>query len=147
MSDEQNNLETMRHSLSHIMAAAVKELYPNVKFAIGPAVENGFYYDFDLPRTLIPEDLPLIEKRMREIIKKEVKFERLEVDIKEADKKLGKSDEIYKKELIDDLKKEGEEKISLYKTGNFIDLCKGPHIESTDDLRSVGWKLDKIAGA
>jgi threonyl-tRNA synthetase len=84
---------------------------------------------------------------MREIIKKNEKFERVEVDIKEADKRLGKSDEIYKKELISDLEKEGEKKISLYKTGEFIDLCKGPHVESTNDLRETGWKLEKIAGA
>jgi threonyl-tRNA synthetase len=147
MSEKKYEIETIRHSLSHVLAAAVVEMFPEAKLGIGPAIENGFYYDFDLPRTLIPEDLPLIEKKMKEIIKKNEKFERVEVDNKEADKRLGKSDEIYKKELIFDLEKEGEKKISLYKTGEFIDLCKGPHVESTNDLRETGWKLEKIAGA
>jgi len=147
MSEKKCEIEIIRHSLSHVMAAAIVEMFPEAKLGIGPAIESGFYYDFDLPRTLIPEDLPLIERKMREIIKKGEKFERVEVNIEVADKRLGKSDEIYKKELINDLEKEGEKKISLYKTGDFIDLCKGPHVDNAGDLKSVGWKLEKIAGA
>lgn len=147
MSEKKYEIETMRHSLSHVMAAAVVEMFPEAKLGIGPAVDNGFYYDFDLPRTLIPEDLPLIEKRMREIIKQGVRFEKVEIAVEEALERLGKSDEIYKCQLVEELKEQGETKVSLYQTGNFIDLCKGPHVESSTDLKNMGWKLDKIAGA
>ncbi len=147
MSEKNYEIEVIRHSLSHIMAAAVVEMFPEAKLGIGPAIDNGFYYDFDLPRTLIPEDLPLIEKKMREIIKNGENFERVDISSNEAMKQLSHSDQSYKKELIQDLVEQGEKEVSLYKTGDFVDLCKGPHIESTDDLKSVGWKLDKIAGA
>lgn len=147
MSNNEIDINTMRHSLSHIMAAAVLELFPDAKLAIGPSIENGFYYDFDLPRTLIPEDLPNIEEKMRKIIKEDLPFERTEVDLDEALRKVGSSDQIYKKELIEDLKKTGEKKVSFYKCGEFIDLCQGPHVQSTTDLRSVDFKLNKIAGA
>jgi len=100
-----------------------------------------------LPRTLIPEDLPIIEEKMKQILKQELSFERSEIAIDEALKTLEKSDQIYKKELIEDLKKAGEETVSFYKTGEFIDLCQGPHVESTLNLRSAAFKLDKIAGA
>jgi threonyl-tRNA synthetase len=141
------DIETARHSMSHILAAAVVEMFPEAKLGIGPAVENGFYYDFDLPRTLIPEDLPLIEEKMRGIIKKDLKFEEQEVFVEEALKKLEKSDEVYKCELVEELKGQGEKKVKLYKTGSFIDLCKGPHVVSTTQLKGIAFKLDKIAGA
>ena len=142
MTEKKNDIEVIRHSLSHVMAAAVMDMFPEGKLAIGPAIDNGFYYDFDLPRTLIPEDLPLIEEKMRAIIKSDTKFEKVEVASSEATKRL--KDQHYKHELIKDL---GDDQISIYQTGDFVDLCKGPHVESTADLRSVGWKLDKIAGA
>jgi threonyl-tRNA synthetase len=142
MTDKRFDIDVIRHSLSHILAAAVLEMFPEAKLGIGPAIENGFYYDFDLPRTLIPEDLPLIEEKMKALIKSDTKFEKVEVANDEAIKQL--KDQHYKHELIKDL---GDEKISIYQTGDFVDLCKGPHVESTADLRSAGWKLDKIAGA
>lgn len=142
-----NNIDSVRHSLSHVLAAAVLEVFPDAKLAIGPSIENGFYYDFDLPRTLIPEDLSIIESKMRKIVEQDYKFERSDVDIDKALETIKKSDQIYKKELIEDLKKAGEKKVSFYKTGEFIDLCQGPHVASTADLRSVAFKLDKIAGA
>lgn len=145
MSD--SKIEIIRHSLSHVLAAAVLEMFPEAKLGIGPAIENGFYYDFDLPRTLIPEDLPLIEKRMRELINSGISFEQAKVSIEEAKKKVKESGQIYKEELIKDLEKTGEIEVSFYKSGEFIDLCKGPHISSSDELKSVGFKLDKIAGA
>ena len=86
MKKEQSNLELLRHSTAHVLASAVLEMFPEAKFGIGPAIENGFYYDFELPRTLIPEDLPLLEEKMKEIIKADYKFERAEISTKEAKK-------------------------------------------------------------
>lgn len=142
---EKQNIETIRHSLSHIMAAATKELFPDVKFGIGPAIENGFYYDFDLKKSLTPEDLPKIEKKMKELIAKNLKFERHEMASSQAIKEF--CNEPYKKELISDLEKSGGKTVSTYSSGGFTDLCKGPHVSSTSDLKNIGWKLDKIAGA
>ncbi len=142
MTEKKFEIEVIRHSLSHVLAAAVMEMFPETKLGIGPAIDNGFYYDFDLPRTLIPKDLPLLEEKMREIIAKDEKFIRIEVTGEEAIKQL--ANQHYKHELISEL---GDEKISIYQTGNFVDLCKGPHVDSTIDLKSAGWRLDKIAGA
>lgn len=147
MEKEQNDLDVVRHSLSHVMAAAVVELFPEAKLGIGPAIENGFYYDFDLPRTLIPEDLPLIEEKMRSIINRGDEFEKKTISVDEALEKLSQSDEVYKCELVKDLKDEGATEVSLYETGGFVDLCKGPHVSTTADLKDVAFKLDKIAGA
>lgn len=141
------NIETIRHSLSHVLAAAVLKMFPKAKLGIGPAIKNGFYYDFDLPRTLIPEDLPLLEEKMRKIIAKDLKFEKVEIPGSEAIKKFNKADQEYKTELIKDLESEGEKSISTYRTDNFTDLCKGPHVDSTADLKNIAFKLDKIAGA
>jgi threonyl-tRNA synthetase len=141
----EKNLETMRHSLSHIMATAVLEMFPEAKLAIGPAIENGFYYDFDLPRTLIPEDLPLIEEKMRRLIKQNLKFEKAEIPIEEARKEARKNGQIYKEDLIEELKKNGEKKVTFYRSGNFTDLCAGPHLKSTKEIGV--FKLTSIAGA
>ncbi|HPL01477.1 MAG TPA: threonine--tRNA ligase, partial [bacterium] len=111
---------------------------------IGPAIDTGFYYDFDLPRTLIPEDLPILEDKMKKIIKSDGKFEQYNEPKNEAIKFLETAKQPYKVELVEELE---SEKVSFYKTGDFVDLCKGPHVESISDLRTVGWKLDKIAGA
>ena len=135
-------IETIRHSLSHVLATAVLEMFPEAKLGIGPAIKNGFYYDFDLPQTLIPKDLPLLEEKMRKIINCGAKFERTDLDINSAIKQFNNQE--YKQELIKDL---SDDNITIYKSGNFTDLCKGPHVESTADLKSTGWKLDKIAGA
>ncbi len=135
-------IETIRHSLSHIMAYAVQELFPGVKFGIGPAIENGFYYDFDLPKNLTPEALPKIEKEMKELIKKDIKFKKKIVSKKEA-KKIFKN-QPYKLELINELK---EGQATIYESGKFIDLCKGPHIKSTKETLPDSFKLTKIAGA
>lgn len=159
---KEKDLEIMRHSLSHVMAAAVKSLWPDVLFAIGPAIEAGFYYDFDFGGVKISEDdLPKIEEKMREIIKKDLKFEKTELKIDEAIKKEKKSGQIYKEELIKDLKNEGDhrqghrhgeaggagKKVSYYKLGDFIDLCRGPHVASSGKLKNAGFKLIKLAGA
>ena len=135
-------IETIRHSLSHIMAAAVQELFPKVKFGIGPAIENGFYYDFELPKNLSPNDLPKIEKKMKELIKRNVSFKKLSVSKKEA-RKIFKG-QPYKLELIKGIK---GNKVDIYETGDFIDLCKGPHVRSVKELPLHAFKLTKIAGA
>ncbi|MFH0776939.1 MAG: threonine--tRNA ligase [Patescibacteria group bacterium] len=139
------DLPTLRHSASHVLAAAVLEMFPDAKLGIGPAIEGGFYYDFLLPRTLIPEDLGLIEKKMQHLIKQNLKFERYEEPIDEAEKFLKKTEQTLKLELVADLKKEGESKVSFYKTGNFVDLCRGPHVDSTNKLKAV--KLTHISGS
>lgn len=139
---KEEQLHAMRHSLAHIMAEAVQEMFPEVQFGIGPVIDNGFYYDFDLPRTLVPEDLPLIEKKMLEIIKQKAPFERQEVSKKEALQFFQKAKEPYKLELIAELN-DGE--ITLYRSGKFVDLCKGPHVENTGQVGA--FKLTHIAGA
>ncbi len=140
ISEEQ--LHAMRHSLAHIMAEAVQSLFPEVKFGIGPVIENGFYYDFDLPRTLIPEDLPLIEAKMREVIKQKNPFERKEISKQEALDFFGRANEPYKIELINELN-DGE--ITIYRSGKFVDLCKGPHVANTGEVGV--FKLTHVAGA
>lgn len=140
-------LDTLRHSLSHVMAAAVLENFSDARLGIGPAIENGFYYDFDLPRNLTPEDLPKIEAAMKKIISRDLPFVREEVDSKKAYKAEEKLGEKYKAELIGDLIAGGAKKVSFYSTGEFKDLCAGPHVASTADLKNVGFKLTKIAGA
>lgn len=147
MDKEKISLDVARHSLSHVLAAAVVDMFPEAKLGIGPAIADGFYYDFELPRTLIPEDLPLVEEKMRKIIGNNSAFEKVEISVDEAIKDLKKSDQKYKLELVQDLQKEGEKKVTLYKTGSFVDLCKGPHVKSTADLKGIAFKLDKIAGA
>ena len=135
--------EIYRHSMSHILAKAVKQLYPNVKLAIGPAIDNGFYYDFDNV-TITPEDFGKIEDKMREIINKNEDFTRLEVSKQEALELF--KDEPYKTELINELP-EGET-ISVYKTGDdFMDLCRGPHVENTKFLRGFAFKINRVSGA
>jgi threonyl-tRNA synthetase len=141
-------IDKIRHSLAHIMAAAVKEFWPEVKLAIGPAVEDGFYYDFDFNKEQISDNaLPKIENKMKEIIDQGLEFERYELSVEEALKKEEERGEIYKKELIEELKEEGETKVSYYKLGDFEDLCAGPHVQSTKEIDKEGFKLTKLAGA
>ena len=135
-----NKIEVIRHSTAHLMALAVQELFKEVKFAIGPFIENGFYYDFDLSERITPEDLPKIEKKMKELIKKDLKFEKKQI-LKAEAKKIFKK-QPYKLELIKDL-----DKITIYFLGNFVDLCKGPHLKSTKEIDLDAFKLTKIAGA
>ena len=142
-----NNLELLRHSAAHVLAAAVLEMFPEAKFGIGPAIENGFYYDFELPRTLIPEDLPLLEEKMKEIIKANYPFEKQEISIKNAREHFEKLGQKYKVELIADLETKGEKNVSVYKSDSFVDLCSGPHIDSTGEINPEAFALTKISGA
>ena len=142
------SIETKRHSLSHILAAAVKELWPEAKLSIGPAIETGFYYDIDFGDVKISDtDLKNIEKKMAYLIKQNLKFERSELVIDEAIKKENAEGEIYKAELITDLKTGGETIVSYYQVGNFSDLCRGPHVNNTNQIKPGSFKLDKLAGA
>ena len=136
------DLEKLRHSASHIMANAVKALYPGVKLGIGPAIEDGFYYDFDREESFVPEDLAKIEKKMREIVSMKDKYNKETMKKEEAHKLFEKMGEKYKTELIKELET-GE--ISVYKHGSFTDLCKGPHVDSTGQVKH--FKLLSIAGA
>jgi threonyl-tRNA synthetase len=140
-------LEKRRHSLSHILAMAVQKLYPQAKLGIGPAIDNGFYYDFDLDITFSENDLVNIEQVMREIIKENLSFTRETLPIDEAKEIFKRKGELFKVELIEDLKQRGEKEVSIYKTSDWFDLCKGPHVNSTSDISLEGLKLDRVSGA
>lgn len=137
-------IELMRHSLAHVMAAAVKKLHPDVKFAGGPAIENGFYYDFDTEYRFSEEDFAAIEKEMRELIKSNGRFEQQIVDLDEAKKIF--ADQPYKMEWLNEYDAAGE-KLSIYTFRDFTDLCRGPHVESSKDLPRDGFKIRSVAGA
>lgn len=139
-----NDLDKLRHSCAHLLAAAVIELYPEVKPAIGPPIENGFYYDFDFPEKISETDLPKIEEKMRQILKRWTKFERIETEVKEA-LKLTQANP-YKTELIKELIKQGKKTVTFYKSGDFLDLCAGGHVENPQRQLSA-FKLTHLAGA
>lgn len=154
------DLEMKRHSLAHLMATAVLKLYPKAKFGIGPVVENGFYYDMDLgDTTLSPEDLPKIQKLMKEMIKEKLVFARQEVSLEAGVEIFKAKGQEYKLELLKDLKEKGTtlldeieefdsvDQVSLYTTGDFVDLCRGPHVEDSQKLKSIAFRLTKLAGA
>ncbi|OGY55849.1 MAG: threonine--tRNA ligase [Candidatus Buchananbacteria bacterium RIFCSPLOWO2_02_FULL_46_11b] len=147
-----HNLQTLRHSASHVLAEAVLELFPEAKLGIGPAIEDGFYYDFDLGKeTFAEEDLAKIEKKMKEIIRQNQKFEKYEGETEKSLKYIKGKKQPYKLELGEDLKKEGEKKLSFYRLvaadgkRKFVDLCAGPHLDSTKEIGAV--KLLRLAGA
>ncbi|MBU2547173.1 MAG: threonine--tRNA ligase [Proteobacteria bacterium] len=135
-------LDILRHSASHIMAQAVQEMFPGVKITIGPSIESGFYYDFDFEQTFTPDDLPAIEQRMAEIIARDLPFTRREMSQDEAIELFRNRGENYKVELIEDL---GAPTVSVYRQGDFVDLCRGPHLASTS--RVPAFKLLNVAGA
>ncbi|MFA6269022.1 MAG: threonine--tRNA ligase [archaeon] len=142
LADKENN-EKFWHTTAHVFAAALTQIYPNVKLAIGPAIESGFHYDFELDKFLKEEDLVKVEEKMKEILKQKDKMIKKEVSVKEA-LEMFKGNE-YKVELITDLAKAGETKISVYSNGAFTDMCKGPHLESTEAIKAI--KLLKISAA
>src|SRR5213594_2376626 len=140
-------LDTKRHSLAHVMAASIQELFPEAKFGVGPVIEDGFYYDVYVNRPMTPEDLQAIEKRMREKVKQNLRFERSEMPTDAASDMFGKMSQDFKVELLHDLKTRGTtavadlddpnlvgtnvSEVGVYKTGSFIDLCRGPHVAAT----------------
>jgi threonyl-tRNA synthetase len=137
---EKERLQVLRHSTAHVMAQAVKELYPQVRLGIGPPTEDGFYYDFD--GDLSEDDLPRIEEKMREIIARDIPFVRQEVSKEEAERIFQERGETYKLELLQDIP---DDRVSLYWQGSFVDLCRGPHVESTGQIKA--FKLLSVAGA
>lgn len=140
-----NSPDAIRHTLAHLLAAAVRELYPGAKNAIGPAIENGFYQDCEMPEPISDADLPRIEKKMREILKTWKTSEKRVVTPAEAKKEFAWNE--YKTEMIEDLEKQGAE-ITFYVLGDFVDLCRGGHAEHpADDVDPKAFKLDKVAGA
>lgn len=140
--DSEKGIEIMRHSTSHVMAQAVKKLFPDAKYAIGPATSDGFYYDFYVEKPFTEEDLKRIEREMEEIIKKDLPFERIEMKREEAVELFKRLGEKYKVELLGEIR---DEKVSLYKQGDFIDLCRGPHLPSTGYIKA--FKLLTSSGA
>jgi threonyl-tRNA synthetase len=166
-SEQRQALERMRHSASHLMAAAIQAIWPEAKFGVGPAIENGFYYDIDVPVSLTPKELERIELKMRELKNKHLPYERFELPVEEAMAEMARRGQTYKVELLQLLKEKGSTAvaqetgdqdaigmtegtsgvpaISFYKTGDFVDLCRGPHVSNTDDIGA--FKLTSIAGA
>lgn len=138
--EKEARLERMRHSAAHVMAEAVQSFFPRAKFGIGPAIEDGFYYDFELPRPLVPEDLTAIEAKMREIIAANFPFIREELSKAKALKLF--SEQPYKLELIKELP---DKTVTIYRQGSFVDLCRGPHVNSTSEVKA--FRLTSIAGA
>jgi len=156
-------LDTKRHSLAHIMAASIQDIFPEAKFGVGPVIEDGFYYDVHLARPLTPEDLETIEKRMRDKVKQNLRFERSEMAIDAASDAFGKMSQDFKVELLRDLKTRGTTavadlgdsnlvgsnvtEVSVYKTGNFTDLCRGPHVVATSEIDPESFRLTRVSGA
>ncbi|NTW62237.1 threonine--tRNA ligase [Candidatus Saccharibacteria bacterium] len=143
MNDEQ--LQKIRHSLSHLMSMAVEELYPGVGLGVGPAIDDGFYQDYDLPEAVTPEILPKLEEKIRQLIKQDIKFEQYDMDFADAHE-FYKNDP-YKTWFIDDLKAKGESKVSFYRSGDFDNLCAGPHVSSAGEINPDAFQLTKVAGA
>jgi threonyl-tRNA synthetase len=137
-------LMRMRHSLAHLLGAAVKELYPDAKIGTGPAIENGFYYDFDFANPINDKDLGKIEQKMRELTKKVKSFDRAEISSSDAKKLF--ADNPYKLELIEEYTKDGKT-LTTYTSGDFTDLCAGPHVKSMDEIKNGAFKLERVAGA
>jgi threonyl-tRNA synthetase len=152
---EDSDLYRIRHSSAHVMAQAVVEMFPEAKYTIGPPVEDGFYYDFELPRSLTPEDLEVIEKRMREVIAGDHEFKKKVISADEARQVF--KDQPYKLELIEGLEKGGfdeygnplkeKPEISIYMHDQFVDLCRGPHVQNTTQINPSAVKLMNVAGA
>jgi len=141
----EEQLEKIRHSLSHLMSMAIMELYPKTGLGVGPVIEDGFYQDYGLPEAIAEDILPKLEKRVKEMIKQDIKFEQHNMSFKDALEFY--KDDPYKTELINDLKEAGEKEVSFYKSDWFDNLCKGPHVDSTKEIDPRAFKLTKTAGA
>lgn len=144
MKKKMNNIYKIRHSLAHIMAMTILEMHPDLKLGIGPVIENGFYYDFDFKKPISEKEFNKIEKRMKNLVKKRIKFKKKYISYEEA-KKLFKKNP-YKLDLIKELHEKGE-KISIYESDGFIDLCSGPHVKNTFEINPDAFKITHLAGA
>jgi threonyl-tRNA synthetase len=149
LSPEELKLFRIRHSLAHVLAHAVMDLYPDVQFGFGPPVSDGFYYDFRFPEGVKVglEELEAIEKRMREIIQENLEFEHYDLPLDEAEKWVEEANEPFKRELIEDLRAKGLDEVSFYKSGKFVDVCEGPHVARTRNIPKKAFTLDRVAGA
>jgi threonyl-tRNA synthetase len=163
--DNSEKLHNIRHSLAHILASAVMEMFPKAQLGVGPVIENGFYYDFLLPRPLTPQDLQKLEKRMRELVKQRLEFRREELTIQKAIAQFRDMNQTFKVELIRDIEKHGTtvfkditgdvgsdadskpHPVSLYYTGKFVDLCRGGHVQNTSEIPTDSFKLERTSGA
>lgn len=166
----QEQLHNIRHSLAHILASAVLEMFPKAQLGVGPVIENGFYYDFLLPRPLTPQDLAKLEKRMRELVRQKLDFKREDMQFSAAKKYFEEKNQPFKVELIGDIEKHGTtvfkditggnenaneksgnsanpETVSIYHTGKFSDLCRGGHVQNTSEISPDSFKLDRVSGA
>lgn len=167
MSEQNEKLNSIRHSLAHVLASAVSEMFPKAQLGIGPVVEHGFYYDFLLARSLTPEDLSKLEKRMRDLVRQKLDFTREDLSFEQGIKYFGDKNQPFKVELIKDIQKHGttvfkdivgsehlshenaehNTSISIYHTGKFTDLCRGGHVQNTSEIRPDSFKLEKTSGA
>jgi len=149
LSPEEAKLHRVRHSLAHLLAHAVLDLYPDTQFGFGPPVSDGFYYDFRFPEGVKvgADDLEKIEKKMKEIMNSNVSFGHYDLGLEEAENWAKEKGQPFKKELVEDLRQKGLEKVSFYESGDFVDICQGPHVESTRQLPKKAFKLDRVAGA
>jgi len=161
--DGADALALYRHSTAHLLAAAVTNLFPGVQCGIGPATDEGFFYDFVVPKPFVPEDLDAIEKRMREKVKQGLRFERSELPMDQATTMFSSMNQDFKVELLRDLKTRGTtavadlddtnlvggsvSDVSVYKTGGFTDLCRGPHVSSTVEIDPESFRLTRVSGA
>lgn len=142
---ENKQLEKIRHSISHLMSMAVQELFPNCGLGVGPAIENGFYQDYDLPKPINNDILPKLEKRIKKLISKNIEFIKNDVSVKDALKFY--KDDPYKTELINELAKQGDKAVNFYDSGSFHNLCGGPHVKNTKEINPEAFKLTRVAGA
>ena len=140
----ENNLEKIRHSLSHLLAMAVLEIRPEAKLGIGPTIDNGFYYDFDLAQPLTDQDLPRLQKKMKKLASRGLGFSKTIATPEEAEKK--SAGQFYKLELIKELKNSSQP-ITFYQSGDFSDLCAGPHVANTREINLDAFRLTHLAGA
>ncbi len=145
--EQTKEIDVKRHSAAHILAMAVLDLHPDAKLGIGPVIDDGFYYDFETQNPITEDELKKIEKKMKKLISQNIDFEKSELDIDEAKAKFEADGQKYKVEIIDDLKKEGEKTISIYKSKDFEDLCRGPHVENSKEINAKALKITRLAGA
>src|SRR3989338_5708542 len=141
---ENENLNRIRHSLAHLLASAVLDIYPNTLPTLGPAIDTGFYYDFEFKTPISEKDFEKIEKKMKENVKGWKNFEKTELSYENAKKQFVLNP--YKIELIEEINKKGE-RITSYKSGNFVDLCRGGHTDDMSEMPMDSWKLERVAGA
>ena len=146
-SHDASDIEKKRHSAAHILAMAIRDIHPDAKFGIGPAIEDGFYYDVKTEDPITEDELKKIEKKMKKLISQNIDFVKSELSITEARKKFANADQEYKIEIINDLENEGEKNVSIYTSKDFDDLCRGPHVENSKEIDAKALKITRLSGA